>query len=719
FLPKIAKHIEELWQLIPKQPYQRGYKRKAFHAPGHSDLYANAQSAMFVALARSMDWYDEDILWFAQYAGYMIYSTDTLGQLFAAVIDAGGETGEQVFQILLASARGEHEIGVMGRHITRALLNASRPDGWDFIEKMLLAAQREEGLRQTILESIDEAHPEAFRRILRLIIDHELVRFSAVTRALDTWLGYAWDSESVRVINATLTQILTLLESADARDQALRTGNGEAVYEALWAIGFEDAFAAMAAAEPLLDDADVERRFGAVTLLVNLGLSEALPALLKAMDDPDLRVALSAPRGLPSYNHLYGYHGSYDDTLGKSGLFEVAERLLARMSKERKALEPLIWPWVSVTSERHVIANLMWAALGERSPKRLIPSLTDLSSYARAQAAQKLSEIGLQDPEVRDVLVKLIADRDTYVRGEMIKLFAEQNLSVEPQESLFLEGLLTRKADDLRRGVLSLLTKQGDADALSSADRLTESRKIEQRLAGLELLLLLHKQGRAVTECRARAERYAQVHADIAGAEKSFVEAITDAEQSLLTLDDALGLMNPANRSQPTPPRQRDVKLTSEAAVKTLVALDELIHEHRATPITVKTWQGEDQETLLGNAAYTFAFSHFNTPIDEELTRLPLREVWEQWVESRSGDLLDDDGLELVRAQYEAYIYDTYSWQHPLDATGDQPELVLKLRYPAICSRVLNWLVRLYPAPNTSDYLLDCLETTWAQIPHE
>src|SRR5262249_48124220 len=71
-----------------------------------------------------------------------------IGHLLAAVISSGGESADEVFEIVCRSARGEHEIGGMGRHVTRALLSASRPEGWELMEKMLLAAQRQEGLRR-------------------------------------------------------------------------------------------------------------------------------------------------------------------------------------------------------------------------------------------------------------------------------------------------------------------------------------------------------------------------------------------------------------------------------------------------------------------------------------------------------------------------------------------------------------------------------------------
>jgi len=107
------------------------------------------------------------------------YGGDRLGLLLAAAVDAGGPEGEKVFEILKESATNQHEIGSMGRHVTRALLVCSKPEAWEFTRKLLLAAQRQEGLRQVILEAVDEAHPTAFKRMLKLILDNNLIRFAA------------------------------------------------------------------------------------------------------------------------------------------------------------------------------------------------------------------------------------------------------------------------------------------------------------------------------------------------------------------------------------------------------------------------------------------------------------------------------------------------------------------------------------------------------------
>src|SRR5262249_10307392 len=161
---------------------------------------------------------------------------------------------------LRESGSNQHEIGQMGRHVTRGLMVASRPDGWEYVEKLLLAAQRQEGLRQVVLETIDEAHPEAFRRMLRLILEHNLLRFGATVRAIDVCAGRQWDAPGAGVLRRTVEATLNSPEAPAARAAALAKDTGEPLYLALWTMGFENAPAAVAPAAALLKDKKVERR---------------------------------------------------------------------------------------------------------------------------------------------------------------------------------------------------------------------------------------------------------------------------------------------------------------------------------------------------------------------------------------------------------------------------------------------------------------------------
>ncbi len=719
--PHIGAHVEAAWQLRKRLPYQRSGHRRAFRAPNAPAVTLWTRVAWFDQLLRTTAGYEQNICWFATWAPYLGYGVDDLlGVLFAATIDAGGEDGRAVFDILTTSARGEHPIGAMGRHVSRALLTASRPEGWDFMEGMLLAAQRQEGLRQVILESIDEAHPLAFRRMLRLILERNLIRFSATVRAADVWFGLMWDVTSPRVITATLERALRYLDDADSRVKALNSDAAEDAYLALWATAFEDAPATIQPASRLLAEPNVERRFVGAHLLAMLGLPDAQRALIPALDDDDVRVTARAFMELRHVN----------PESVEADLFERLERNLSHFPRQKQALKPLVWPWMRLEATQADVAGALLHHLGQRSPKRLIPYLSVMDSGARASVARQLSQFRKWDAEVRDVFFTLVGDASPSVREAALHAIQSQSLGAD--EVIGLEKLLAREAGDLRRGVINLLLKLEDQAAFMSAQRLMAS-SLPQRLAGLELLRELQKANRASARCKAMALAYRDKRNTIAPAEAKLLDSLTaETDQSEVpTLENALGLLDPAQRTGPTPPvlKQRrglwsffvNESLGTPAARAMRHSLDELVHAHRETPITIEIWQGT-QEELLGNVHWRFPEPHANVPLEKDLERLPLRDVWEAWWLKRPAAERDADGLEILRALapgefrvHPHFTHETPAWLQTVFAKlYGKPQ---EINYSPQVQTILLWLMRLHPPEGATDFLLDAVETTLALIP--
>lgn len=699
FFPKIASYVERGWNFQKSLPYQNGYMRKAFRAPNNARVSFWKRMGWLKNLIQRLSAYDEDLLWFTQYGSYINYGWggDVLSPVLSAVMDSDDALSDEIFTILVSSANGEHEIGKMGRHIPRSLLSASRPEGWDFIERLLLAAQRQEGLRQSILETVDEAHPQAFLRMLHVILEHDLIRFSAVTRAVNVWFGFAEDSENQRAIVHILVTALKMLESPEIRSQALEAGAGEDVYLALWAVAFNDAEEAVTPASSILKDADIERRFAALHLLSLLDLPSARDAMMDSLSDDDLRMVSYTCQSF-----------RYTTLPQPEGLFEIIEAVIERMPDKPRSLEPILWLWVGIVADKEVATGLLLKCLGERSPQRLIVHLGDFTPSDRVRAAKLLADSGMDNPEVRDAVIKIVGDRSGWVRESVIKIMAEQD--IQPEDAVYLEGLLTRKANDLRRGLLNLLVKQVDADAIASADRLIEAKKSLQRRAGLELLQLLVEAERQTAECRQRAEAYQQTYPDRDDTENALLDRILEQDQADFTLENVLGLIDPAERTQPAMPQEHNVEIVTSAAINCLVSLDELIHEHRMTPLMTKTWQGEEQEVLLGNAPYAIPNPDVEKPMAEDVLNLPLRELWEGWHDSRPESHRDNDEMEMLRAWIDL------SRQGYRSNLTDEGPKRLQMKYGATVERILVWLLRLYEPPAGADFVLDMLETEYAAV---
>src|SRR5207245_2553022 len=85
-----------------------------------------------------------------------------------------------------------------------------------------------------------------------------------------------------------MEKILQLLDDGSARAKAIAGKDAEDRYLALWAIAYEDAPAAIAAAKPSLESKQVEHRFAAAVLLAQLDLTEAKGTLEPVLEDADL-----------------------------------------------------------------------------------------------------------------------------------------------------------------------------------------------------------------------------------------------------------------------------------------------------------------------------------------------------------------------------------------------------------------------------------------------
>ncbi|PSB21590.1 DUF4132 domain-containing protein [Phormidesmis priestleyi ULC007] len=715
--PQFGTIVTAAWNLHTQLPYQSGYSRRSFRAPHHPQFQQNRRNWLLI-LIEAAEGYDQDLTWFAAWVPYLRRGIDSFGILFAAAINQGDELGQTIFQILLDSAQGDHEIGVMGRHITRGLLVANRPEGWEFVERLLLAAQRQEGLRQTILETIDEAHPIAFERMLRLIVAENLTRFSAVVRAIDVWFGFGLESLNEKLAKQILIQVSELLGDETAQQSALESSDPQTVYLALWSLGFRDAIAAIETAVPLLQHCEPTHRFVVVHFLTQLSITPARLALIDAIDDPDLQVATHA---------VQTFQYCADEVLKTSEVFEHLEKNLPRFPEKPKT-SAIVWEWMRLESSQGLVATALVHHLGTRSPKRLIPFLSVMDAYKRQEVAQLLAAVQPWDAEIRDTLFKLVGDAKQWVRQEVIRLLHQCTITTD--ESTQIEQLMTRKASDLRRGILGLLLNQSDKSAIASAKRLLQAKQAPQRQAGLELLRELVLSQRTVESCRTLAIEYQARQSKQTTTEEQWLATILEPETKEVTLTDALGLINVAELTPiATPEPTAHVTFNTPASMACLIALDELIHEHRQTPVKFPAWEGE-QEDLLGNLNSEFPSVDLRLSQSENRANLPLSDVWENWWQQRTSRLRDEDGLELFRAIAPAFgkreQNDEFAVENQISLqslTTTLENLVTlpeqSLRYPSLVNSVIRWLIYQHPPEQASEFILNAIAHILQLIPAE
>jgi HEAT repeat protein len=721
--PGTSALIEETWNLFDRFPYQTGYVRRPFRNPGYAGM--EARTAWVGSFTRFITGYEnQTVTWLAAWAPHLasLFSSDTPGYLFAAAIDQGGKTGDEVFNILISSANGTHETGAMGRHVVKGLLCSSRTDGWEYIERMLLAAQREEGLRQSILEAVDESHPRAFQRILRVVVDHNLVRFSAAMRAFNVWFGLPFDAVNPKITNGVLNQVLQYLDSHSECEKALQGGDPQNAYYALWSIAYEDVKKALPYAVKLCHSPDVEKRFAATHMLAQMKLKQGLPELLRLLEDEDLRIVARVLMDLTSWE--------YDAAaLSASDLFERLERLLPRVKAKLNHLKPLVWDWLPITMDRETIAGKMIDCIGTRSVKRLVPYLSLMRSWDRGRVAKLLAESKQKDEANLQTLLLLAADPSRDVRENALK--GLHGIPLGESNLLELEHLLSRQAQDLRRGIIQLLLELPDKKLLASISRLLSSKVEKQRLAALELLKECKQAGRLSQQAGEAALEYKK-RADLSNDEIRLLDEILVQSVEKYTLEDALGLADLSNCTKPTPPDFQRLKqlfskrkLVGNETLASLRSLDDFVELHRNDVILIDRGQSKSTE-LLGNIRWASMLYPGQSQADH-FSDFKLKELAESWWRDRRESVHDQHPHHLIEAWMAIQLFHSpYSFRFS-KVDGAVPrdlqaffgfKLNFNLKYFEIIRSIIEWLVWANPSKDDVDFILDSLEDTLGRIPH-
>ncbi|MFT2720407.1 DUF5724 domain-containing protein [Deinococcus sp. A31D244] len=623
--------------LLTRHPYPQGYARRAFRAPGHRLAAAHAQAWLWQTWNTTRE-YPQPIEWFAVHAGLLnAWQSHGLGLLLGQAISDGNE---EVYGVLRDTAGTQHPVARMGRHVPGALLSSTREDAWTLAEGLLLAAQRQEGLRQVILETVDEASPDAFTRMLRLILKEDLLRFAATLRAACVWFGLNYDVTDLKTVRAHLTQALAYLDDPAAARATVTTGAGVDTYLALFTLAMRDAVHAADLACPLLGDADAARRMAAAQYLMAAELltDEDRRTLLR---DPDLRLAALAGGILNRWG-----------TVNPGYTFEAYEAYALRLPESARH-DPILFPWLGQIPARDSALDALPALRGERPFTVLAPHLGSMSVYGKTAVLRALGEQAGKAPldcPARALLLTLLQDRNSSVSQEAVTVMA--HFRPDPAELSAVHTLLKRKSADLRRGLIRLLARD-PAQAQASAHTLL-SGNTDQRQAALQLLI--ETGGTLPGDFRPKNVT-----------EQTLLARLTDPG-SQVSLHDGLGLFDPSCLTRPAPlqARTRDYPADLQRGAALLRSLDALIVQHRETPLTGVGWDGSET-VLLGNV------SPWYLRPGRDGQPMPLNDLWQAWWNARP-DAQDGD-LTRMRWTLAHFVARTDTTESELQSELDGAEL--------------------------------------------
>lgn len=666
--PGLSPQLERAWSRAHERTYLRGFGRSPFRAPGREPLARAVRADFFLMTCETLQGYDPTPEWLAAWAPHIDVThrdPKVIGWILGSILRDAGRDAETVRGVLVDSINAEHPIGRMSHHAVTALLNSDERSDWEIIEKLLLAAQRQEGLRQSILEAVDEANPAAFRSMLGLILEHDLGRFSSVVRAFDLWLGYRWAGGNARDVYEGIQRLCRFMDSDDSRLAAIASGEAEEAYLALWVTAYRDADEALLHAATMVNDPDPARRYAALMLTARAGLFPEridIPATrLLSGEENDDRILTTICVLLTHVDYRRMKYKVSDE------LFDAVAALFERFPAKKKPLGNLIWPWDQIVRERRDAAEAL-SALASGNPGKLLPYAGALEGYACANVIYEIAGLDSfsvyvdrpQKTKRRQLSVEehsfvISMTKDARQDVHTAAFQALEGLPVTPDETLLLTDNLHRASPSFRKGAIERLTRLPPPDRLEACRKLLGSKHPKQKAAALELLepMLSDEQSAPHVLDLVRAnEASLGEETELAAT----AARILGQRAAVYSFDDCFGLVQEGTRAKPIKPSTRDVFLETNAAEACLCSLAELFLEHSETEIELQRgdYDPDGSGTLTHISSYfprPMRIARTSTQTTEELLRaLPLRDVWTRWVEERERGLRDKDGMELVRA---------------------------------------------------------------------
>ncbi len=443
--------------------------------------------------------------------------------LAAAEIDFGNE---RLITLLTDIINGENDIAI-DRLMFRAIVKSHNHALHELLGRLLCAARLQEGLRQSICETMDEGTPEAFLYLLGVINENNFIRFSSVKRAVGTWLGFA-EEETVkleRISDKSIALITDCLTDPAKREEYLNSEDSMKIHIGLWSLGFYESRDLVVKIREISKNGTRHQLLTAsysVNLLNNSALSHEVGAQVVAEHYDDIELMAGYLRFFMNNvsNEIVSVLGDYrqsglnpqtrqsdytkrhyckletyfKDEAEARKYYDILKTICGNIKGRKQEFSPFVFPWFSNFVERGYAVVRMGFIASALHSNELIDEVCEMLTDADPYERSRLIKLLLIQPETdvqRRTLVSALCDKAEYTREQACEIV--QSCKLPPENYLQMEELLKYKAADARENLIKLLMKQDDNALYGSVSRLISDKKEEKRTAALDMIMNLSK----------------------------------------------------------------------------------------------------------------------------------------------------------------------------------------------------------------------------------
>lgn len=494
-----------------ERPYTLGWFRRPLRSP-----YYTSYDAMLCTIARQFcvrAVVDADVcdvlsgnLPADALAYVREYQNGSCAEIIAYELNRGNE---RLKKLLAAALNGDEGAPKVSREIFHGILLSQDAELQEHLGRLLLAARLQEGLRQSICECADEGTLPGFLRILRVIAENDLLRYSSVKRAVGVWTGLLAEetNDLERVSKKTLSLLLNGLESPENRETMLQSEDSMEIHMGLWSEAVADMPSADLRAIRLIQSGSRHQAlvcgfFGRA--LQNSFSSHLLAkaALEKWPEDQEI-LAVYLPGFLSNVTrkpfidaNVQGRERSlsphFADAAEARRFYDLLKAQYTALKGKERSFVPCVFPWWGAALRKSELASALCdLAVMTGAPDLMDDALSllpQLDSYQRDGMLENLLT-PLKRPAQRAALMDALGDKSADTRKKAFE-FAEK-VPTADLDFAVIENHLRLKAADVRVYCEKLLTRQDDEKLLDTVSRLLSDPQEQKRAAAYDLALLI------------------------------------------------------------------------------------------------------------------------------------------------------------------------------------------------------------------------------------
>ena len=610
----------------------------------------------------------------------------------------------------------ENNVGILSYELVCAIERGDNEELHDLLLNLLKAAKLQEGLRQVILESGDSYNMDFYLKLLKVVDEEGLLRYSSVRRAVQTWCGLGYEKVEDKDIATIFHAIRRYLEHPEERATAYAGDNPLLVYIALYTVGCVDAQVAFDEAEALLtSDKPSQVSVAALWYLNRVNLEDRhyidflhLDVFILRLEEPAFRAyIINELRGTGVLDHFVKKRKALVLSENTRKKMEVLHQTILDWLPTLKAKNKVVHPgfeWFCISFTRESVINVLYKislllhtqAAVDKFLAQKIPSLrvnifssyyyynSDKDGYSDFFFSYVLP---MGSPEARRGF--LLRNALNFENDALFLVFREAFLREQftDKEIQLLDAKFKSKVSTTRQRAVQLLLTQPDDILVGAYERLqrTKGDYIADCLVELRegSAILREKFGEVIKSEKKNSEDSASDSGVAVGKGKSKAAQVGDAGESQLRF----GLFTPTELPKlPFENPFSDAERFAESPVSQWVSMNEeqksmlsqgiswetskpKLDLSKLFPFTekeVKAIYDDFAQTIEDNKELTYQNEwgetlHLNEGYFEwddatELDQLPYPELWKGWI--KRHNITDEKVLGLDLMMDYLMLYD-------------------------------------------------------------